>query len=202
MMAEEDLLFAFLVGAFYCFYALKNVTLITVMLSPPVILIAIDLVKRTEQRLDLSKRTSSLAFVSLMSASIIYNGTFTAVFKKPAMDRHYEGFQTQYMKIAGILKNLNTGNCQVALTDAGIIGDLAGCRIDDLVGLVDKDRLGYRTKEAHLEAKKPEFVVLHGELDLDKIPASFQEIYNATVLAMGTSQSRHWDVRVYRIIWR
>lgn len=201
----DSLAFVLFIAAFYFFYGLKNVILVsryTLMLSPLLILLTIYILRQAEQTFAGLKRKENIALISLMLVSLFYNVTFTAIIEKPRMDRYYEGFQTEYVKIAGILKNLDAKHGQVALTDVGIIGYYSGYRIDDLVGLVDKDRLNYRTRLAYVEARKPDFMVLHGELNPKKLPATFKEIYGATVPARGTSDSRKWHIKVYRVIWR
>jgi 4-amino-4-deoxy-L-arabinose transferase-like glycosyltransferase len=201
VLRSESFLFVILLVSFFCFYELKNVIIISrysLMLVPLFILVTIDCISHAAHRWKFSGQRRHFVWIALITASTLYNSIFTAFVVKPDADRFYEGFQKQYMEIAAMLRKLNTGSCHVALSDVGMIGVYSGCYIDDLDGLVDKDRLKYKSREDYLRAKKPEFLILHGEMDLRNIDTSFREIYTTTLPPFGINGIQDVKVCVYQ----
>lgn len=201
---SESLLFIIFIVSFFSFYGLKNVVIISrysLMLVPIVILMTIDFVSRAAQKQHISARMKKFAWIALIATSTLYNVLFTALIVKPDADRFYHGFQKQYLKIAGTLRQLNTGNCHVAVSDVGIIGVYSGCHIDDLNGLVDKDRFRFKSREEYLNNKKPEFIIVRGEVILTKVEASLREIYATTTPPFGINGTQNVHVKVYLAHW-
>ena len=200
-LRSESFLFVILAASFFCFYELKDVIIISrysLIVAPLIIILAIDCVSREAKRWNFSGRKKYLVWIALIAASTLYNSAFTAFVVKPDSDRFYDGFQKQYMRIALMLRNLNNGNCHVALSDVGIMGVYSGCYIDDLDGLVDKDRLNYESRDDYVRAKRPEFLILHGEMDPRNIDAAYREIYATTLPPFGINGKQDVEVRVYK----
>jgi hypothetical protein len=202
LLSSERFLFVVIILSFFCFYSLKDVVIISrysLMLVPLIILMAVDLANQVEKRWNYSHVRMRYIWVVLVGASTLYNFLFTVLIAKPDADRFYEGFQKHYIKIASMLKRLNTGDCHVAVSDVGIIGVYSGCFVDDLNGLVDKNRFNYRNKENYLEAKKPEFLILRGEVDVRKLGQKYREIYSTTIPGFGINATQDCHIQVYQI---
>ncbi len=201
--SESILLFGF-VASFYVFYGLKDVLVISrysLVLTPPIILVAIELTRKSVRSLGISPRLSQFVLIAMIGASLFYSAAFTWVIVKPDADAFYKGFQTTYSRMAGILHDKANANSQVALSDVGLIGVYSGCRVDDLNGLVDKDRFRYATSEEFINSEKPEFLIARGEVDLNKLRCSLTQIYEASLPGFGINSTHPVEVRMFRASW-
>jgi hypothetical protein len=192
---------------FYLYYTIKNVTIISrysLVLLPTIILTTIFLFMKTCEQYKFSHVATNRLLVGITAVAILAHGIFTVLIAKPDADSFIQGFQQEYKKIASILSVEGQGKGAVALTDVGIIGLYSGLKIYDFIGLVDKDRLRFPNNKSYFMDKKPDFIISHGEINVDELKdssTSFREIYSAPIAGFGINHKDSVIVKVYKVYW-
>lgn len=204
---EHKLLLPLLwIAGFYIFYILKDVTVISrysLILVPFIISITASLFNEIQKHL---KRKFFYIFISMYSVAILLVfGFMTFEVVKPASDDFVTGFQTTYREIAGLIKeDSRDDSTSVALTDIGMIGCYSGARVYDFIGLVDKTRFDYKTNHDYLISKKPDYLVLREEYDLnDVVPPYVQTeiLFQKRLAGFGINHANPRTVTLYKFHW-
>ena len=207
LMRSEISLFITWISLFYIYYILKNVTILSrysLVLLPVVILLTVFLLTKVGERFDFTQKTKSLLLVLLLTASLLVHGLFTWFIVKPDADNFICGFKHAYKKIASMIAEEGHKESSVALSDVGIVGVYSGSKIYDFVGLVDKDRFQFSSKRDYFLNKKPQYLILRGEIKLEELKdtsAVFQEIYTTYIAGLGINQRRDIKVTAYKVFW-
>ncbi len=208
---SENLVFLAVIITFLGYYSLKDVVVISrysLMLVPLVILISLDIIRRIAGVRRLSASSTKLLWCTIMLVSVFYSTLFTAVVVRANSEKIYVNFRNEYLRMAGILRKYGSDpkyfskRPSIALSDVGIIGTYSGCGVNDLCGLVDEKRLSFANKVDYINAEKPDFIILHGEVDPSKIHASLEGIYSATLPPFTMEGTQDMLVTLYRATWR
>jgi len=194
------------IAGFYIFYILKDVTVISrysLILVPFIILIAASFLNELQDYLNPKIIRFTIILYSIVIIVVFVFMTFKVV--KPASDDFVKGFQTSYMEVASIIKeDSKKHNTSVALTDIGIIGCYSGARVYDFVGLVDKTRFDFKDNREYLIAKKPDYLVLREEYDLDEVvPKNVRTeiLFQKKLPGFGINHSNSRTVTLYKLYW-
>jgi len=204
---SEISLFITWIFLFYIYYILKNVTILSrysLVLLPAVILLTVFLLTKVGEQFEFTKKMINLLLVGLVTASLLVHGLFTCFIVKPDADNFVCGFQHAYKKIASMIAAEGHKESSVALSDVGIVGVYSGSKIYDFVGLVDKDRFQFSSKRDYFLNKKPQYLILRGEIKLEELKdtsAVFQEIYTTHIAGLGINQRRDLKVTAYKVFW-
>ena len=207
LMRSEVSLFITWISLFYIYYTLKNVTILSrysLVLLPAVIFLTVFLLIEASEQFGLTQKTKNLLFIGLTAASLLVQGLFTFYVVKPDADSFVSGFQSEYKKIASMIAAERHKESFVALSDVGIVGVYSGSKIYDFVGLVDKDRFQFSSKHDYFLNKKPQYLILRGEINLEELKdnsAVFQEIYSTHIAGLGINQRGDLKVTAYRVLW-
>jgi hypothetical protein len=116
-----------------------------------------------------------------------------------------DGFLREYKAIAEELSHQARPGDAVAVSDVGVVGVYSGMKIDDFVGLVDKDRFKFSSNHDYFVSKKPRFLIHRGEFALSEIQDStftLQPKYSATIGSLGINRPVPVQVDVYEVSWR
>lgn len=191
---------------FYIFYILKDVMVISrysLVLVPFIIFIPAAFLNKLHKYLN-PKFIHTVVIIYLM-AIIINFGLMTVKVVKPASDDFVSGFQTTYREIAEIIKtNSLNQKAGVAVTDIGMIGCYSGARVYDFVGLVDKTRFDYKDSRDYLIAKKPDYLILREESQLNEIVPSYvrtEILFQKRIAGFGINHSNPRTVTLYKLQW-
>lgn len=192
-------------SAFYFYYTLKDVTIISrysLMFIPLIIIItaiAINLLLDFKNHFNVSLIVLYSFLVLLIHTHI----TFTIV--KPASDVFVNGFQKTYREIAEIIKNQPDNESKfIALNDVGIVGCYSGAGVYDLAGLVDEDRFNYKSIKEYVEAKKPDYLILREEISYEEVLNSDVEseiLFSKEIPGFGINDSEFRTVTLYKLTW-
>jgi hypothetical protein len=207
LMKPEISLFIAWISLFYLYYVLKNVTILSrysLVLLPVIILLTILLFEKVGERFDFTSKTKNLLFTGLVTSSLLVHGLFTYFIIKPDADNFVNGFQHEYKKIASMIAAEGQKESSVAVSDVGIIGVYSGSKIYDFVGLVDNDRFRFSSKREYFLHKKPHYLILRGEVNLEELKDSsvvFQEMYATHIASLGINQKKDITVTAYKVFW-
>lgn len=207
LIKSEIALFITWISLFYIYYILKNVTILSrysLVLLPVVVLLTFFLLMKVSDHLNLTQKTKSILLVGLITASLLVHGLFTCFVIKPDADNFVCGFQREYKIIASIIAAEGYKKSSVALSDVGIIGVYSNSKIYDFVGLVDKDRYQFSSKRDYFLNKKPQYLILRGEINLEELKdnsAVFQEIYTTHIAGLGINQRKDIKITAYKVFW-
>jgi hypothetical protein len=207
LMKSEISLFIAWISLFYIYYILKNVTILSrysLVLLPVIIFLTVFLLANVSERFDFATKIKNLLLGGLVIASLLSQGLFTYFIVKPDADNFVCGFQREYKKIASMIAAEEYKESSVALSDVGIVGVYSGSKIYDFVGLVDNDRFRFSSKRDYFLNKKPQYLVLREEVNLEELKDTsvvFQEMYTTHIAGLGINQKKDIQVTAYKVFW-
>lgn len=200
-----QLIFFWLV-AFYIFYTLRDVTIISryaIIFIPFIILFVLIIFNAVSQSFSKKIRVGLLSvyFVIIIVSSFL----LTLKVIKPSADDFVNGFQTTYKDIASIINSYSKyKNVSVGAADVGIIGAYSNARIFDSVGLVDNERFKYKSTLEYYLDKKPDFIILREEEKIeDVIPSGTNSeiLFSKKLPGFGIKDPEERIVTLYKINW-
>ncbi len=187
---------------FYAYYIFKDVIVISrysMILFPFIIYFTAV----TANHVLTSSKIKTYLVVCWAVSIIVFNAIFTFMVIKPGTNQFSTGFQSVYMEMAAILKQ-KPPNSSVGLTDVGIIGTYSGLKIVDFAGLVDHRRFNYNTLNAYIEDRKPDFILLRDEYQIENLlpeQIPYTLISHKRIPALGINETKDRNVRLWEISW-
>ena len=204
---KNILLFLFWVSAFYIFYILRDVTIVSryELIFVPILIFFVSVVWSTIFNCKIKRfilfSTSVYIFLVVFSSAIL---TFNVI--KPSVDDFVSGFQTTYKDIAQIINSYSKKqDVSVGVADVGIIGAYSNAKVYDSVGLVDNERFKYKSTLEYYLNKKPDFIILREEENIkDVIPpeVSYNILFSKNLPGFGIKEQEPRTVTLYKINWR
>ena len=136
----------------------------------------------------------------LLTLQIVFHASISLLFIQPEAKSFANGFQSEYKKIAKLLKMRNAKS--VALSDVGIIGLYSDAQINDLVGLTDHHRFSFKDKKEYVKYAKPQYILCREDFILAEIVEKNQKcnlIYETEIASMGLRSEGKRKVKLWLI---